>query len=155
MYLQILLFFFNLTPPENRRFARIFAIAYPVSLVASIVFALVGFALGSNSACSEEAYGTVASVGSTTLLLVSLVSLGATMFLFWKYTRPGAQHSYAGMGQVMPNSGRDQDEDSNNTAQIDKSPLKPKNAGPSEKKAEIEGEEPEEKAPAGGDDDIY
>ena len=55
----------------------------------------------------------------------------------------------------MPNSGRENDDDSNNTAQADKSPLKPKNSGPSERKAEIEEEEPEEKAPAGGDDDIY
>ena len=55
----------------------------------------------------------------------------------------------------MPNSGRENDDDSNNTAQADKSPLKPKNSGPSERKAEIEEEEPEEKAPAGDDDEIY
>lgn len=98
IYLQVCTFFFNFASSQSKRRANLFAILYPVSLVLSILFALLSYMLIGWSACATDtAYGTVSLVITNALLILSLVSLAGVILLFWMKSRAGAQHNYAGV----------------------------------------------------------
>ena len=87
MYVFVICYFVLYTMPRRtKRQIRTVAIFMPILWILSILAGLMNFMLYGASHCSDKSYGVAALISTVALLVLTVIELATSLFIFCKYS---------------------------------------------------------------------